>query len=64
MSIGILKLENSRSLKLHISIQLDDGIKALLKTCEDLYLGAVSGVKSILYELNSEGFPLLKHLSY
>ncbi|XVF30748.1 hypothetical protein REPUB_Repub16aG0085200 [Reevesia pubescens] len=56
--------ESSRTLKLKLnsSIQLDEGIKALLKKTEDLYLDEVKDIKNVLYELDAEGFPQLKYL--
>ena len=56
-------LEASRILKLNISFQSDDGYKVLLRKCEALFLGEMNGVKNILYELDSEGFQSLKHLT-
>ena len=56
-------LEASRILKLNISFQSDDGYKVLLRKCEALFLGEMKGVKNILYELDSEGFQSLKHLT-
>nr|POE92916.1 disease resistance protein [Quercus suber] len=56
-------VEASRILKLNISFQSDDGYKVLLKKCEALFLGEMKGVKNILYELDSEGFQSLKHLT-
>ncbi|XP_030958838.1 disease resistance protein At4g27190-like [Quercus lobata] len=56
-------LEASRILKLNISLQSDDGYKVLLRKCEALFLGEMKGVKNILYELDSEGFQSLKHLT-
>ncbi|KAL5853450.1 hypothetical protein ACOSQ3_008568 [Xanthoceras sorbifolium] len=49
-------------LKLNNSIHLGYGIKILLNRTEDLYLDELKGVKNILYQLNGEGFPQLKHL--
>ena len=56
-------LEASRILKLNISFQLDDGYKVLLRKCEALFLGKMKGAKNILYELDSEGFQSLDHLT-
>uniref|UniRef100_A0A2C9V2W0 Uncharacterized protein n=1 Tax=Manihot esculenta TaxID=3983 RepID=A0A2C9V2W0_MANES len=54
--------ESSRMLKLNTSVYLDHGVGILLKETEDLSLNEVKGIKSILYDLNWEGFPQLKHL--
>ncbi|KAG8645046.1 hypothetical protein MANES_10G028400v8 [Manihot esculenta] len=54
------KLE--RMLELNTSVYLDHGVGILLKETEDLSLNEVKGIKSILYDLNWEGFPHLKHL--
>jgi Leucine-rich repeat (LRR) protein len=55
---------NSRVLKLKLnrSFQSHGGIKMLLNGIEDLCLDALKGVKSVLYELDTEGFQQLKHL--
>ncbi|CAI8601837.1 unnamed protein product [Vicia faba] len=49
-------------LKLGTNIHLEHGIKALIKGVENLYLDDVDGIQNVLYDLNGEGFPLLKHL--
>ncbi|XP_054780780.1 probable disease resistance protein At4g27220 [Prosopis cineraria] len=49
-------------LKLDSNIHLEYGIKALIKRVEDLNLDEVKGISNVLFNLNSEGFPLLKHL--
>ncbi|KAI9112193.1 hypothetical protein K1719_016716 [Acacia pycnantha] len=49
-------------LKLHTGTHLEDGIKSLIKRVEDLYLDEVNGISDVLFHLNDEGFPLLKHL--
>lgn len=51
------------TLKINIDgrFQLEDGIKTLLKKCEDLCLGEMKGVDKILYK-DCEGFPKLKCL--
>jgi hypothetical protein len=56
--------EASRTLKLKLntSFQLEVGIKMLLKRTENLYLDELKGVKSVLHELDWEGFQQLKHL--
>ncbi|KAL4637883.1 hypothetical protein ACB092_03G109800 [Castanea dentata] len=55
--------ETSRILKLRISFQSDCGYKVLLRKCETLFLDEMKGVTNILYELDSEGFKDLKHLT-
>ncbi|KAL5807574.1 hypothetical protein ACOSQ3_030460 [Xanthoceras sorbifolium] len=56
--------EASRTLKLKLSNRnfLGNGIKTLLNRTEDLYLDELKGVKNVLYQLDEEGFPQLKHL--
>ncbi|XP_061354809.1 uncharacterized protein LOC133299367 [Gastrolobium bilobum] len=49
-------------LKLRSNIHLEHGIKALIKRAENLYLDEVDGISNVLYQLNGEGFPLLKYL--
>ncbi|KAJ7942931.1 Disease resistance protein [Quillaja saponaria] len=49
-------------LKLNISFHLAPRIKKLLERVEDLHLDELNGVPNILYQLNGEGFPSLKHL--
>jgi len=49
-------------LKLGTNIHLEHGIKALIKGVENLYLDDVEGIQNVLYQLNGEGFPFLKHL--
>jgi len=49
-------------LKLGTNIHLEHGIKALIKGVENLYLDDVDGIQNVLYQLNREGFPFLKHL--
>jgi len=49
-------------LKLDTNIHLENGIKTLIKRVEDLYLDEINGISNVLYQLNGEGFPLLKHL--
>ncbi|XP_028780993.1 uncharacterized protein LOC114737244 [Neltuma alba] len=48
--------------KLDTSIRGERGIKTLIERVEDLYLDKISGISNVLFELNGEGFPLLKHL--
>ncbi|CAJ2670261.1 unnamed protein product [Trifolium pratense] len=49
-------------LKLDTSISSELGIKALIKGVENLYMDEVDGIRNVLYEMNGEGFPLLRHL--
>ncbi|KEH26494.1 NBS-LRR type disease resistance protein [Medicago truncatula] len=49
-------------LKLGTNIHFEHGIKALIKGVENLYLDDVDGIQNVLYQLNGEGFPFLKHL--
>ncbi|XP_041020983.1 uncharacterized protein LOC121262542 [Juglans microcarpa x Juglans regia] len=58
------KHECSRTLKLKLktSFQSEVGIKMLLNRTECLYLDELKGVKSVLHELDREGFQQLKHL--
>ncbi|KAJ0099420.1 hypothetical protein Patl1_21902 [Pistacia atlantica] len=49
-------------LKINNSIYLGPGIKTLLKMTEDLSLEEMNGVRNVLYELDMDGFPHLKHL--
>uniref|UniRef100_A0A7N2L2P3 AAA+ ATPase domain-containing protein n=1 Tax=Quercus lobata TaxID=97700 RepID=A0A7N2L2P3_QUELO len=58
------KPETSRELKLKLntSLHLQGGIKMLLNGIEHLCLDELKGVKSILYELDREGFQQLRHL--
>ncbi|XP_035548753.1 disease resistance protein At4g27190-like [Juglans regia] len=49
-------------LKLKTSFQSEVEIKMLLNTTECLYLDELKGVKSVLHELDREGFQQLKHL--
>ena len=60
----INEFEFSRKLKLDLdrSFQLEDGIKILLKNCEYLDLAPGKDFKNILYEVDKDGFPQLKHL--
>ncbi|KAL5809789.1 hypothetical protein ACOSQ3_030480 [Xanthoceras sorbifolium] len=60
-----VKFEYTRMLKLQLNnsnIYLGSGIKILLNKTEDLYLNELKGVKNVVYQLNGEGFPQLKHL--
>ena len=56
--------ESSRTLKLKLntSFQSQTGIKMILNKTENLYLDELKGVKSVLHELDWEGFRQLKHL--
>ncbi|KAB1202904.1 hypothetical protein CJ030_MR8G022382 [Morella rubra] len=58
------KHETARTLKLKLntSFHLEVGIKMLLQRTEALYLDELKGVKSVLDELDKEGFQQLKHL--
>ncbi|KAF2288036.1 hypothetical protein GH714_004034 [Hevea brasiliensis] len=56
--------ETSKTLKLRLktSIRLEYGVKELLRDTEDLYLDEVRGIENVLYDIDREGFPQLKHL--
>ncbi|GLT87869.1 hypothetical protein SLE2022_059260 [Rubroshorea leprosula] len=56
---------SSRILKLHVnaSINFNYFVKKLLKVTEELHLGELAGVKNVVDELNTEGFPDLKYLN-
>uniref|UniRef100_A0A2C9WFZ5 NB-ARC domain-containing protein n=1 Tax=Manihot esculenta TaxID=3983 RepID=A0A2C9WFZ5_MANES len=55
--------ETSRSLKLKLNRSaLLERVKVLLMNTESLYLDDLKGVRSVLYELDDQGFPELKHL--
>ncbi|KAJ9131539.1 hypothetical protein P3X46_035194 [Hevea brasiliensis] len=54
-SLRTLKLKLSRSALL-------ERVKVLLMKTEDLYLDDLRGLRSVLYELDDQGFPELKHL--
>ncbi|XLR06672.1 hypothetical protein S83_034610 [Arachis hypogaea] len=49
-------------LKLGTNIHLEHGIKGLIRRAENLYLDEVGGIRNLLYQLNGDGFPQLKHL--
>ncbi|WJX37909.1 hypothetical protein P8452_25625 [Trifolium repens] len=49
-------------LKLGTNIHFEHGIKALIIGVENLYLDDVDGIQNVVYQLNGEGFPSLKHL--
>ncbi|GLT52132.1 hypothetical protein SLA2020_254870 [Shorea laevis] len=55
---------SSRTLKLHLnaSISFNYLVKMLLKMTEELHLRELAGVKNVVDELNTEGFPDLKYL--
>ncbi|GLT51867.1 hypothetical protein SLA2020_252440 [Shorea laevis] len=55
---------SSRILKLHLnaSIAFNYLVKMLLKMTEELHLRELAGVKNVVDELNTEGFPDLKYL--
>ncbi|XP_044474978.1 disease resistance protein At4g27190-like [Mangifera indica] len=57
--------ETSRTLRLKFngSSHMRYGIKILIEKAKYLYLDQLDGVKDILWELDREGFPELKHLS-
>ena len=59
-----VEFEISRTLKIDLdrSFQEEDGVKILLKSCEYLNLAPGKGIKNILYEVDKNGFPQLKHL--
>ncbi|KAF3958232.1 hypothetical protein CMV_016837 [Castanea mollissima] len=58
------EFKSSKMVKLELDrrFQADDGIIILLKRCEYLDLAPKEGLKNILYEVDKEGFPQLKHL--
>jgi Leucine-rich repeat (LRR) protein len=58
------KSKSSRTLKLKMNTSFQSwvGFKMLLKGTENLYLDELKGVKSVLHELDREGFQQLKHL--
>ncbi|KAG4925497.1 hypothetical protein JHK87_051037 [Glycine soja] len=51
------------NLKEDIDIHSETWVKMLFKSVEYLLLGELNDVYDVLYELNVEGFPYLKHLS-
>ncbi|KAG6775116.1 hypothetical protein POTOM_018542 [Populus tomentosa] len=59
-----VKDATSRTLKLKLNtvIQLEEGVNTLLKITEEFHLQELNGVKSILNDLDGEGFCQLKHL--
>ncbi|XP_011048886.1 PREDICTED: probable disease resistance protein At4g27220 [Populus euphratica] len=59
-----VKDATSRTLKLKLNtvIQLEEGVNTLLKITEELHLQELNGVKSILNDLDGEGFRQLRHL--
>ncbi|KAJ9185785.1 hypothetical protein P3X46_005377 [Hevea brasiliensis] len=55
--------ETSRTLKLKLDTSIQQGRAVmLLKSAEDLYLDGLEGLRNVVCELDSEGFPRLKHL--
>ncbi|KAI4356750.1 hypothetical protein L6164_000743 [Bauhinia variegata] len=50
-------------LKLNRSLQSDDGVKMLLKDVDELTLHGLIGVMNVLHDLDSDGYPLLQHLT-
>ncbi|KAJ4848677.1 hypothetical protein Tsubulata_046597 [Turnera subulata] len=61
---GSFETSKMLKLKLDTDIRNNDsyGIQMLIKTAEALYLDDVKGAENLLYGLDKEGFPLLKHL--
>ncbi|KAJ7942942.1 Disease resistance protein [Quillaja saponaria] len=59
---GKHKTSRCLKLKLNINFHLVQGVKRLLGRVEDLHLDELSSVENVLYELDGEGFPSLKHL--
>ncbi|KAK2368451.1 putative disease resistance protein [Trifolium repens] len=57
-SSRILKLMDTRS----SNMIFDRGFNFLLNSAEDMCLAKIQCVSNVLYELNREGFPQLKHL--
>ncbi|GLT41409.1 hypothetical protein SLA2020_154750 [Shorea laevis] len=49
-------------LQLNASITFNYSVKKLLKVTEELHLSELAGVKNVVDELNTEGFPDLKYL--
>uniref|UniRef100_A0A2N9I207 Uncharacterized protein n=1 Tax=Fagus sylvatica TaxID=28930 RepID=A0A2N9I207_FAGSY len=56
------KISKKLKIELDRNFQSEGGIKILLKSCEYLDLQPGKGIRSILYEVDQEGFPQLKHL--
>ncbi|KAJ7978017.1 Disease resistance protein family [Quillaja saponaria] len=56
------KFAFSRTLKLKLKTNIHSGIKMLLKTVEELSLGEVGSVRSVLDDMNEDGFPHLTFL--
>ncbi|KAM3693697.1 hypothetical protein ACJW31_07G003100 [Castanea mollissima] len=61
-SVDEFKFSKMVKLELDRRFQAEDGIIILLKRCEYLDLAPKEGLKNILYEVDKEGFPQLKHL--
>ncbi|XP_058000274.1 uncharacterized protein LOC131169102 isoform X2 [Hevea brasiliensis] len=61
-----VNFETSRTLKLKLktSSYLEHGIRVLLRETEDLYLDEVRGIENVLYDIDGEGFPRLKHFHF
>lgn len=59
-----IKAGFSKTLKLQLgtSVQIEDWMKELMKRVDCLCLGETNGISNVLYQLNGEGLPLLKHL--
>ncbi|XP_030959735.1 probable disease resistance protein At4g27220 [Quercus lobata] len=61
-SVDEFKFSKMMKLELDRRFQAEDGIIILLKRCEYLDLAPKDGIKNIIYEVDKEGFPQLKHL--
>nr|POE99971.1 putative disease resistance protein [Quercus suber] len=61
-SVDEFKFSKMVKLELDRRFQAEDGIIILLKRCEYLDLAPKEGIKNIIYEVDKEGFPQLKHL--
>ncbi|KAG6703264.1 hypothetical protein I3842_07G075400 [Carya illinoinensis] len=59
---GMRETSRTLTLKLQTNLKADDGIRMLLKRTENLYLDELKGVRSVVHELDTEGFQKLKHL--
>uniref|UniRef100_A0A2N9H8P4 NB-ARC domain-containing protein n=1 Tax=Fagus sylvatica TaxID=28930 RepID=A0A2N9H8P4_FAGSY len=56
------KISKKLKIELDRNFQSEGGIKILLKSCEYLDLQPGKGIRSILHEVDQEGFSQLKHL--
>ncbi|XP_043814221.1 uncharacterized protein LOC110618956 isoform X2 [Manihot esculenta] len=56
--------KTSRLLKLKLKTSIHSGyeVKVLLRETEDLFLDEVGEAENLLYDINGDGFPKLKHL--